>query len=68
MVLSRVLVLYDAVRSFLVCFKNRELVVLRLLIQYQHAEELASIYICFSTGVWFNTPLSSFVHSTCGHV
>ena len=29
----------------------------RLLIELQHAEELASIYICYSTGDWFNTPL-----------
>ena len=47
MIISRVLVLYDAVRLCLRCFKNRQLVLFRLLIQYQHAEKLASIYITF---------------------
>ena len=47
MIISRVLVLYDAVRLCLRCFKNGQLVLFRLLIQYQHAEELASIYITF---------------------
>ena len=41
------------------CVKTKE--GLRLFIGYQHAEELASIYICYSTGDWFNTPLSSFI-------
>ena len=31
-----------------------------------YAEELASIHICYSTGDWFNTPLSGFITSTCG--
>ena len=33
-----------------------------------HTEELASIYIyiCYSTGELFNTPLSAFITSTCG--
>ena len=47
MIISRVLVLYDAVRLCLRCFKNGQLVLFRLLIQYQHAEELASIYVTF---------------------
>ena len=38
----------------------------RLFIEWQHAKELASIYIlCYSTGDLFNTLLSIFVHSTC---
>ena len=47
MIISRVLVLYDGVRLCLRCFKNRQLVLFRLLIQYQHAGELASIYVTF---------------------
>ena len=31
-----------------------------------YAEELVSIYICYSTGEWFNTPLSVFITSTPG--
>ena len=38
---------------------------LRLLVGQQRAEELASMYICYSTGEWFNIPPSSFVYSTC---
>ena len=30
-----------------------------------YAEELASIYICHSSGNWFNTPLFGFITSTC---
>ena len=36
----------------------------RFLIEYQYADELASIYICYSTGDWFNTLLSNII-STC---
>ena len=31
-----------------------------------YAKELTSIYICYSTGDWFNTSLSGFITSTCG--
>ena len=29
-----------------------------------YTEELTSIYICYSTGDWFNTPLSGLITST----
>ena len=29
-----------------------------------YVEELVSVYICYSTGDWFNTPLSGFITST----
>ena len=31
-----------------------------------YAEELVSIYICYSTGGWFSTPLSGVITSTYG--
>ena len=45
--------------------KNSTARLVRLLIGWQHAEELATIYIYYSTGDWFNTPPSSFDHYTC---
>ena len=33
-----------------------------------YAEELASAYICYATGNWFNTPLSGYITSMYGTV